>query len=169
MSPNTTCVMPSAFSWSSEAPNAPLYVSHVHCPVTRRRPRRSACPSSTSGRRPCERLRVPSSSHIVSMATTSSCERARNRAAQLSFPPDHEIAALKTNLHAHPDRALQRLIAQRLHVVLVADVVDREEAADLRGHRIRHARVPRREAGIHEDRRAERREVGVDELADEHA
>src|SRR5262245_66277041 len=103
------------------------------------------------------------------MATTSKSARARMSAAQLSLPPDHEIAALEANAHASPDRAPQRLVPERLHVVLVPDVVDREEGAELRGHFVGYARVPDRETGIDEDCRAERPEVRVDELTHEDA
>ena len=41
----------------------------MHDRVTRRNPSRCACASSTSGRKPCDRLRAALSSHIVSIAT----------------------------------------------------------------------------------------------------
>src|SRR6185295_15503480 len=115
--------------------------------MTCRRPSRSACADSISGRRPCDRLRAASSSNIVTIATMSNEERARARAAQLSLPPLHEIAArglgmmltadlkvptafgrkarlearLSSETHPRADahRSQQRLISERLGIIRI--------------------------------------------------
>jgi hypothetical protein len=46
-----------------------------------------------AGRKPCERLRPPSSLNIVTMATMWKLSQARSMARQQSLPPLHEIAA----------------------------------------------------------------------------
>src|SRR6185369_13371470 len=107
-----------------------------------------------------------SSSNIVTMATTSRSRRARMSAAQLSLPPLHEIAAFgfmrmsarssKRDAQAAADGAPQGAVAERLHVVLVGDVVDRHERAHLRGQRVRRTHVPRDISRVLENRRLQR-------------
>src|SRR5438093_1485854 len=139
--------------------------------MTWRSSRRSAWAARISGRSPCERLRPPASSNIVTIATTSKRSPARDSAAQLSLPPLHEIAArgLEANAQTDPDRATERAIAERFHVVRVRHVVHRQQHRYDRADAVRPARVPRRVTGVLDNRRVQQHEVAVDESPDEDA
>ena len=74
-----------------------------------------ACAATIAGRKPCERLRPPSSLNIVTIATMSTLSHARSAARQQSLPPLHEIAAFGLVMPAEPVRpeAADRLLLRR--------------------------------------------------------
>src|SRR6185503_6518907 len=95
--------------------------------------------------------------------------RARWSAAQLSLPPLHETAARgramvmsERDPEPRPNDALQRLVTERFHVVLVPEIVDRDEAGHTCPELQRQAGVPDRVRGDLQDARSEQTEVVVD-------
>ena len=85
------------------------------------------------GRRPCDRLRVPSSLNIVIAATKSkvgSCAVVGRARVLAAAPGNRGRRARHQNLVRMPARTVRPSagIAERLHVFAVGQVVDRDEA-----------------------------------------
>src|SRR5207244_2680356 len=78
---------------ASRVMNARSYDSQDAFAVSSGRPKASACAHKISGRRPCERLLLPSFVSIDTKPTSSWWDRARCAARQQSLPPLQDTSA----------------------------------------------------------------------------